>query len=479
MDKGRSSIRFKFRQMSRWPALAWIARLSTAGYSTIEVDHGSLVETGEVFFCEAIWAGEFGAGDLDRTDRLFGSGARVRGDNVTFVSSGSTVDRLAWMRHRDAIYISNSIPCLLNRVEARVDASFKYRSFFNSISRGIRAYQRELPTSAGPLQLTYFSNLLWDGTQIREIVKPDDASLFESYEEYREYLSVTLDWMALNMQSASRRISLTPIAKVGDDYASTTAMVLGKNLGLEEAIDPDQIAGQEKCESILRSLRLNVFSDDSQGMSSVPESALICGDGIGSQSGFHSTHRHLNGRALLTGFAGGRIWDKFSGDSGSDLARDDVSGLSLSEYRLHAGFIHCPLGFLGARHAGDLHRISHSSDMKPWDLGGTASKPLCRRIVESAGIPRYAISNSATTWNPIELSQGSRQEFHQWLAERSGEFWRKKRIPPLSRGRFTFPFCNPKDESELDEYLFPWALERAKQSYVISESIPLVRSVAA
>ena len=66
-----------YRAISQWPALAWLARLR-AGADRVQVLHGPRVETRDQWFCEAIWDGDFAQGDFDRTDRSFGSGARLR-----------------------------------------------------------------------------------------------------------------------------------------------------------------------------------------------------------------------------------------------------------------------------------------------------------------------------------------------------------------------------------------------------------------
>ena len=53
-----------------------------------------MVETGPNWCVEAVWAGPFEAADFDRTDLMFGTGIRARGDHLMFVNSGTAVDRL-------------------------------------------------------------------------------------------------------------------------------------------------------------------------------------------------------------------------------------------------------------------------------------------------------------------------------------------------------------------------------------------------
>src|SRR5690606_24732652 len=78
----------------------------------------------------------------------------------------------------------------------------------------------------------------------------------------------------------------------------------------------------------------------------------------------------------------------------SDLARGDGSGRSLTEYRLRANFIHCPVPFWGARNGQKLVAISQSRAMQAWDIRGNYSRPICRRIIEEGGIPRGIFGSS-------------------------------------------------------------------------------------
>ena len=67
-----------------------------------------MVEIQQYWFCEAVWDGNFESGNLDETDLVFGSGGRFRDGRVTFVSSGTTVDRLQTVALKDAQWVSNS-----------------------------------------------------------------------------------------------------------------------------------------------------------------------------------------------------------------------------------------------------------------------------------------------------------------------------------------------------------------------------------
>jgi hypothetical protein len=60
----------------------------------------------------------------------------------------------------------------------------------------------------------------------------------------------------------------------------------------------------------------------------------------------------------------------------------------MQEFRLRTGFVHLPPAFYGWRHHNDLIRISRSPELAPWSLGTSYDRPIARRLVEEAGVPR-------------------------------------------------------------------------------------------
>src|SRR5438552_6358442 len=156
-------MHFRYTPVPDWPPLAWLA-WGHRGDPTVEVFHGADVETTPDGFSEAVWDGEFARAGLDETDLVFGSGARRRGGGVTFVSSGSTVDRLHSHEAAGRVCVANSLACLLVAIGADVDPTYAgYYADFKSISDGLARYARSVATSAEPVRLTYFHNLVWDG----------------------------------------------------------------------------------------------------------------------------------------------------------------------------------------------------------------------------------------------------------------------------------------------------------------------------
>jgi hypothetical protein len=201
-------MKLKYTQIDSWPPLAWPAKCSLS-QATVEVFHGDRVETSEEWFCEAIWDSDYEAGNFDQTDIIFGSGGRLRGESVTFVSAGTTVDRLQSLQTQENLWVSNSLACLLATVDGILDPSYpEYFGDLGSIVHGIKNYKRTLATSAGPVQLTYYNNLKWNGKCLTEEEKPSPVRDFSSFAKYRGFLESSLRQLSENMAAEGANPSL-------------------------------------------------------------------------------------------------------------------------------------------------------------------------------------------------------------------------------------------------------------------------------
>ena len=171
-----------------------------------------------------------------------------------------------------------------------------------------------------------------------------------------------------------------------------------------------------------------------------------------------------------------------------------MSGLSLTEYRLWAGFIHCPVPYFGARQAPDINAITRSDEMVPWDVGGNYNRPIPRRIAEEAGIPRAAFGirkRGTSVWlaeRAIFRSSPSLNDYWAWLRCNRAAWLRGGRLPPSVTRRLVEPvqaFAGfvakvlrtlglsrlARDAEYFSShersfrFMFAWALERAASRY--------------
>src|SRR5437773_7610238 len=479
-------MHFRYTPIPEWPRLAWLAR-GHRGDSRVDVFHGPDVETTADGFCEAVWDGEFARAGFDETDVVFGSGARRRGGDVTFVSSGSTVDRLHSHEAAGTVCVANSLVCLLVAIGADVDPTYAgYYADFKSISDGLAGYARSVSTSAGPVRLTYFHNLVWNGSALRERPKPGPHRDFGDFAAYRGFLEASLAGLAQNLSSSDRAVPLQMLGTISSGYDSPAVTVLARPYGLQEAIafEPSSSGAPDSGGAFARALgvRLRRLARDAWRAPDAPTGAevpFLAADAKGEDVYFRGAEAHLARRVLVTGYHGDQMWSKRPRTTSADIVRGDQSGLSLSEYRLWAGFIHLPVPFLGVRQIADVSALSRSAAMAPWDVPGAYSRPICRRIVETAGVPPRAVGGRQQTaaapffQRAAMLSPGPTAAYREWLRDR-GVAAPAHSPGAAARLRAALArLASPRLRNALGlahgarlfPHLFPWAVERAKARY--------------
>src|SRR3989454_12367365 len=73
------------------------------------------------------------------------------------------------------------------------------------------------------------------------------------------------------------------------------------------------------------------------------------------------------------------------------------------------------------RSIAETQRISRSREMAPWDVDAGYSRPICRRILETAGVPREAFGVRKQTASVLFFERGdflsppSLADFRSWL----------------------------------------------------------------
>jgi len=485
-------MRLEYRLEPSWPVQAWLAECES---NRVLVRHGRRVETRANWFCEAVWDGPFERGDFDQTDIVAGSGGRLREVAVTFVPAGSTLDRLQSMvmAPQDGtparVLVSNSLACLVAAAGAKVKPSYRfYKRDLQSIIRGLKKYKKTLETSQGPVRLWYFHNVRWDGNGLTEVEKPGLGRDFSSFEKYHEFMTHSIRAVTANAADPARTHSLGLMGTMSSGYDSTTVATLAAPCGLRDVITFDQARGgdPDSGEVAAEHLGLNLHVVRRDGWRNetleddLPDVPFLTADGYGEDRFFLGARHHLRNRVLLTGYHGDKIWSKnpYKADSldpHPEIKRGDASGLSHTEFRLSVGFINCPVPFWGCRQIHEVIRISRDPSMKPWDVPGEYSRPICRRICETAGIPRdaFGIAKRAGSINERMVSEPSRMDYRAWCARNGieGEVIDKvirkgaKVIPEPVRTKMFFMFYSTRMPTYRDHY-FPWALERRAALYL-------------
>ena len=421
-------LAFIYKLAGHWPPLTWLARCE-AGSSLIRVMCGRAVERRLDWFCEAVWDAPFPEGNLDQTDLVFGSGGRCRDGGVIFVSSGSTVDRLQLALRGNCTFVSNSLPCLCEAIEAQFDPRFqRYSELFETINQGIERPLPDLAIADGSIRFIYYSNVGWNGNHVRLIPKPVKRRDFTRFDNYAEFVRHALRRIAENFSSRERMRRYSWVGTISRGYDSPACASLARAAGLHRVITHDESRPGE-CDdgtAIASALGLEcIMVDRLAWKNQAPlEPLFLAADAQGKEIMIAGAADELADKVLITGHGGGTAWSMRAEPCGEFLARAVHSGLSMSEYRLHRGFIHLPLPFIGLRQLSDLAKLSRSAEMKPWDIGGAYSRPICRRLVEEAGVSReiFGVSKTGASIRFLRgedaWSKHGKRAFFRWLKSR-------------------------------------------------------------
>ncbi len=498
---------FHYVLKDKWPSLAWLAEGSKADHS-VTVYHGRGVETAPDWFCEAVWDGEFDRGEFDLTDVIAGSGARIRDNEIVFAAPGNSVDRLQWFEDGSTIYVSNSLSCLMTQLDSSMDPSYsRYIKDANSVIDGLDRYKPTLTTDRGDIQLLYFHNLVWGTSTLQKRIKPGLGRDFSTFEKYHDFLQRSMAALMKNLHAPERRFPLKPLGTLSSGYDSTTVAVLGKQHGLDEVITLQRAREGHDDSGVDAAgrlgLRVHGVDREDWRKQKFPEIPFIASYSSAEDMVFLGAEEHLRNRVMFTGYHGDKVWDKLTTYLNDQIMRGDPSGLALTEYRLDAGFINCAVPFFGTRQVRDIHRISNAEVMKPWDVPGDYSRPICRRIAEEAGLPRdsFGVKKKAVTVDPFAgwevqhdggsfLAPESRDDFLDWIRRQRGAWVKRGRVPPFANVKVNYwvnsIFSSGVDFSHwlsartpmwrilgypsyqphyLNLYLIPWAIDRMKRRY--------------
>jgi hypothetical protein len=489
-------MELEYQRIGDWPPLAWLA--ISQGPKKMTVAHGSMVETAADRFCEAVWDDDYAKGNFDETDIVAGSGGRRRANSIIFVSSGSTVDRLVYWKSENKLLVSNSIACLLSAAKGDALPEYPhYMRLFQTIVFGLKRYKRWLPTSIGDLRLVYFENLMWDGSKVSIVSKPRPLRDFRSFERYYSFLRQSMRRIAENASAIPRSFPYRAVCTVSSGYDSPAVAVLAGMAGCKRAIciDPAGNGIPEDGASIARLLGLEpeVIGRNEWRRYEFSEIPFLVGDSTTEAVSLHPLGPRLSGALLFTGNYGGVVWGKKPPHLGPDLVRGDTSGLSHTEFRLWHGYIHCPVPFWGAYQIRDINRIALSDEMRHWDVEGNYSRPIPRRILETAGVPRgmFAVRKLATAVYCREFcfsTSGVGDDYVAWLRRHRLDWIKQGRVPPICNvgvdrwltkqvtaledfsGRVPFIWRIRRRDGVawpflMRRYVYAWAIEHAKTRY--------------
>jgi hypothetical protein len=353
---------------------------------------------------------------------------------------------------------------------------------------GLNRYKRSIPTQSSDIHVAYYHNLLYDGQEMHEVEKPYDTPSFKCYADYFGFLTDSARRLGSNLADPSRRHAIVPLASISSGYDSGASAVIAKYAGCKEAVTISnattvlprsdsglQIAGHlgMNCRSYRQSPRLYRQEETVWAIAGRP-------------AGLNLTIFDFPQPLCLffTGYRGDSVWVRAVTDT-ELFATPSIAGLALCEFRLIQGLFHCVAPFCGSRNLRQIQAVNFLPEMEPWTLHRDYDRPIPRRMLEEAGVPRGLFGNrkevtSAESFFIWPFSRESMSSFAQYLRQRRlyapspAAIWLMRNIVHLdhlvyvnlthkfgwhTKGlRFVFKFKG-------QDLLFHWANEELRKMY--------------
>ena len=432
-------MNFDFHLVESLPRLAWCAEV-TKGDDSINVFHGPWVETHFDSFFEGAWDGDFAVRGFEKATTMVGSGATLTGDGVVFVTPTEPYNRIFSLRLKAKYIVSNSLAFLFTRANDKPDIRYPFYlyDFRRAKQAGCRFKHFAIPTSKkNKIQLHTFVNILISSngtlTEIDKPVLPPPTD----YDSYYSSAKDILGQIIQNAQAPDRQNIYPPLATISTGYDSTASAALASQVGCTEAITfatsgPEQDSGREIAQYIgINTTEYELDRNDYRPEYSVAEFCASIPDPAGIP--IAAWEDQLAGKLLLEGNPGDLVWSlrktvKF--DQYFQPSAFVLRPSSNSEFRLRTGYLSFQVPVIGSNHQLAIDKITQSSEMRPWSIGGDYDRPIARRIAEEAGVPRrlFGQKKRASAYVGFSEKHVLREEYKDFES-----FFLKADIPFLFR----------------------------------------------
>jgi hypothetical protein len=232
---------------------------------------------------------------------------------------------------------------------------------------------------------------------------------------------------------------------ISKGYDSTAVTALAVELGYRDVVTftTDEL-GYDDCgrdNAVRLGLDVSVANQfDFHELPGHPEAEFCASNPSGAGMVTAGLGNRLEGRILLKGDYGDKIWSTSAVDDMPNFRQPNLRGLatsSMNEFRLRTGAFIFDVPAIGAIHSHKVHRISRSREMLPWSVGGEYDRPIPRRIAEEMGLPRESFGQKKMfglhqAGSNLSLSPESLADFER--------YYESARVP--SRFRKSHPVFN-------------------------------------
>lgn len=387
------------------PPLAWLLEIDGAP-ERHRLLCGSSVILSERAFFEGAWPGALAAMDFAEKPEAFGSGGVLSADGWTVVPPSHTLESVFTCREGAKRFISNSLPFLLAHRGDSLDPTFlDYHRVFFDILGGLTHSPIRFPSRrCAEIRGYYYENLTIGADLAITVAPKPRAPGFAAFADYRAYLAAVVEAVLDNAADPLRPNPYRPLATISQGYDSPACAALAREAGCRDAVTHGTarrafgVVDSDSGVEIARALDMAVTEIDRgaylerEGLVA-PEAEFLCHGLEGTDVNYLAFEPKMRHCVLFTGCHGDTMWDKHKVPSDA-IKRGDLDGGSLGEYRRRLDFIHLPLPYVGALRHHDVVAISNAAEMAPYSIGGDYDRPIPRRILEEAGVPREAFGQA-------------------------------------------------------------------------------------
>ncbi|WP_409015307.1 hypothetical protein [Anaerostipes caccae] len=398
MQKASEEMYFEYIVDENLPKLAWCAKLKK-GEERVTVKCGKQVEIFRDWFIEGAWNGSFYEGKFEESTFLLGTGGKVDNNKILFSTPSHTLERLHFIRTKGDLYISNSFAFVLEATNTSLNFKYlDYEKAFHSILLGIDQYQKTIPLAQKDAEcfVCYYTNIIIDKNLSIIYRKKKEVSSFSDYHVYKKSLDDSIAIIKENIVAEERKKKYGVITTISSGYDSAACAAIAKTIGCNTAVtfnQPDKYAS-DSGEDIAHVLGYeNIISknaDSYKKRKDLIEAEYVSGGELGTGIVFSAFDEEFKDKLVFIGEGGDRLWDRNVSDVNDKIRfiNELYSGSTLIEPRLRLGYIYLPLPFYGATCWPSIYAINHSVEMESWTMHNSYDRPIARRIVEEAGVPR-------------------------------------------------------------------------------------------
>jgi hypothetical protein len=441
------TLKIRYHLSSDLPKLAWLAAFDQKKFDELSVFHGSSVECRPEWMIEGVWDGDFQSGNFHQAENVFGSGIRIEGDCVYFVSSSAMNDHLMYCFDGVRLLVSNSLTVLLGYTGAALDDKHDYYRESVSISKGIREYEKEFRVIHPQIDTffqVFYENMVVKKSGISFALK-NGLYAIKAFEQYYDLLWSVLCRIRDNYEDPARSIAISAYTTISSGYDSTAVTCLAKQLGVDTCFTVTKTPSLRRWSSkhtiddgvmAAQALNLKIIYADALPHSITENELFFLSTNYGTpdkspvlnEIAFSSVaayiEKHSSAAVLFTGYHGDKVWNTDTPENflGEDLTQSNGANFGFSEIRLKSGFINVAVPFILARNIRSIVTISRSEEMEPWSLHNNYDRPIARRIAESCGVKRQAFGmhkkGVACIYYRLPKSCVLRKHFFKFLKKR-------------------------------------------------------------